>query len=216
MIVIKYSPLRLVMQLSIAALVLTALIACGNTDKAKDGNTDHSAHQGASSGSSYCDSVNTGLINADTLKGSPHRVAMNTIGNTHVHIEYNSPGVKDRVIWGGLVAYDKVWVTGAHKATTIKLDNPAMFGDKKIPAGKYAIFTIPGKESWTFILNTRYDQHLADEYSEQEDMLRMSVTPVASEMVQRLTYAVTSSGENKGAIEISWEKLKLTVPFTAE
>ena len=59
------------------------------------------------SGDGYADSVNKGLIAKDTMKGSPKRVAMKSIGNTHIHIEYGSPGVKGRMIWGGLVAYEQ-------------------------------------------------------------------------------------------------------------
>jgi hypothetical protein len=102
---------------------------------------------------------------------------MATIGGTTVHIEYSSPGVKERIVWGGLVAYDKVWVTGAHKATSVHFSKGVEINGRKIPAGKYAFFTIPGKEKWIVILNTRFDQHLADEYNEKEDVLRLEVSP---------------------------------------
>ncbi len=194
-------------------LVSFSLIAC-NSNSSSDGADSHTGHTTKTAGGNYCDSINKGLIAVDTLKGSPHRVAMATIGDNHVHIEYNSPGVKDRVIWGGLVAYDKVWVTGAHKATTVKVDKDIHINGTKVAAGKYAIFTIPGKEQWQFILNTRHDQHLADDYDEKEDVLRFAVTPQANEMVQRLTYAVSEKSTTEGEITISWEKIKLVIPFT--
>ena len=198
--------------------VTAGLLACGgNTQQAKDADAGgHKGHQMAAPGAGYADSVNSGLIAVDTLKGSPQRVAMNTVGNTHVHITYNAPGVKDRVIWGGLVAYDKVWATGAHQATTVQTDNPITIDGKLIPAGKYALFTIPGRESWVVILNSRHDQHLADEYNEQEDVLRITVNPESNSMVQRLTYSVNTTGDTTGEIVIAWEKLKLVVPFSAE
>ncbi len=194
-------------------LVSFSLIACQD-NTSSDKATSHTGHETKTAGGSYCDSINKGLITVDTLKGSPHRVAMATIGDTHVHIEYNSPGVKDRVIWGGLVAYDKVWVTGAHRATTLQLDKDIRINGTKVAAGKYALFTIPGKEQWQFIINTRHDQHLADDYDEKEDVLRFAIPPQANEMVQRLTYTVSETSTTAGEITLSWEKIKLVVPFT--
>jgi hypothetical protein len=162
----------------------------------------------------YADSVNSGLIPVDTMKSSPRCLAMGNINGKHVHIEYGSPGVKGRTIWDSLVPYDKVWVTGAHNATSITFSNDVLFGDKKITAGKYALFTIPGKEHWTVILNKRYEQHQADEYSEAEDVARITVQPEAGEpMVQRLSYTVSQTGEQQGKIIMRWERISITIPL---
>lgn len=165
------------------------------------------------SGDGYADSVNKGLIAKDTMKGSPKRVSMKTIGDTHIHIEYGSPGVKGRMIWGGLVAYDQVWATGAHNATSIDFSKDVTIGGKKIPKGKYALFTIPGKTEWTIILNTNYQQHLADAYNISEDIVRVKVKPVRKQQVtQRLTYSVIPSGKDTGVM-IEWEYLSVTLPI---
>jgi hypothetical protein len=165
------------------------------------------------SGDGYADSVNKGLIAKDTMKGSPKRVSMKTIGDTHIHIEYGSPGVKGRMIWGGLVAYDQVWATGAHNATSIDFSKDVTIGGKKIPKGKYALFTIPGKTEWTIILNTNYQQHLADAYNISEDIVRVKVKPVRKQQVtQRLTYSVIPSGKDAGVM-IEWEYLSVTLPI---
>ena len=192
-------------------LPVVFLVACNNDNKTGDG---HTAHKMVVNGNNYCDSVNTGLKTEDTLKGSPFRSSMATIGDVSVHIEYSSPGVKGRIVWGGLVAYDKVWVTGAHKATSVQFSKEVEISGKKIPAGKYAFFTIPGKEKWIVILNTRFDQHLADEYNEKEDVLRLEVNPAEHAMAQRLTYAVNSVNDKSGEIVMQWEKLIIKIPFT--
>ena len=85
--------------------------------------------------SGYADSVNAGLIAQDTMKKSPHRIAMANIGDAHVHIEYGSPGVRGRTIWGGLVAYDQVWAAGAHNATKISFSKAVKIGTTKVEAG---------------------------------------------------------------------------------
>ena len=199
-------------------LSLVFIWACNNDKKvevtSEKTGTEHSGHNMAASSNNYADSVNNGLISADTLKGSPHRTAMATVNGTHVHIEYSSPGVKGRVVWGGLVAYDKVWVTGAHKATSVQFSKDVTINGQKIPAGQYAFFTIPGKEKWIIILNTRYDQHLADDYNEKEDLVRVEVKPEEHDLVQRLTYAVNKIDDKSGEIVMQWEKIVIRLPFT--
>lgn len=193
------------------------LAACNNDNPTatKNAGAEHDASHSMSAAGNYSDSVNAGLIADDTLKGSPRRTAMNAINGNHVHIEYNSPGVRGRTIWGGLVGYDRVWVTGAHHATSIRFSKDVEVNGKKIAAGKYAIFTIPGREKWVAILNSRYDQHLADEYSEQEDIVRLEVTPIAADMVQRLTYTVNKLSDTTGELIMQWEKIRISIPFTA-
>lgn len=201
-------------------LISIVLFACGNnnTDKtatATKAENEHAGHNMSmpDAEEGYADSLNAGLIKEDTLKGSPHRTAMNTIGNTHVHIEYSSPGVKGRLIWGGLVAMDKVWVAGAHDATSIRFYKDVLIDDKKIGAGTYGFFAIPGKENWTLILNTRFNQHLTDEYQEKEDVLRVQVKPETHLFTPRLTYVVDKTAGNAGVIHLSWDSLRVSLPF---
>ncbi|MFY0654348.1 MAG: DUF2911 domain-containing protein [Cyclobacteriaceae bacterium] len=142
---------------------------------------------------------------------SPRKSAMSNIGDAHIHIDYSSPSVKGRVIWGGLVAYDQMWVSGAHQATSINFYEDVKIGDQVIHKGKYAFFTIPGKESWTVILNKNWEQHLVDEYSQSEDIIRLSVIPEAlQETQQELTYTIQRTGDNTGQISMSWEKIKVS------
>lgn len=200
-----------------SAVVLIALAACntGNENKPeeKSGNAHaaHSMHGNPPAG--YADSVNAGLIKEDTVQGSPHRTAMNTIGGTHVHIEYNSPGVKGRTIWGGLIAWDKVWVAGAHNATSIRFYKDVIIGGQTIKAGTYALFAIPGKEKWTWVLNTNFAQHLTDDYDAKEDVIRIDAIPENHVPTGRLTYTVEKSGEKSGVVNLLWDSLKAELPF---
>jgi hypothetical protein len=197
-------------------VISIAMVACNNHQHNKQAaENTHAQHKTiAGNRSGYADSVNEGLIVTDTMKTSPRRVTMANIGNCHVHVDYGSPGVKGRNIWGGLVAYNQVWAAGAHKATTIQFSESIQVGDKKIAAGKYGLFMLPGKKEWTVIINTQYDQHLADDYDSTKDVARVTVTPViANKNVQRLTYAV-EIGDKKGALIFAWEQIKITVPLS--
>jgi len=204
---------------SICPFIFLALLlnACNNSEPApskKDDTAPHKNHSvNGSSSAGYADSVNNGLIATDTMKSSPSRTAMATVGKTHLHITYHSPGVKGRIIWGGLVPYNTVWVTGAHSATSLQLNRPILINNKKVEEGTYAIFTIPGEKEWIFILNKNHEQHLTDNYSATEDVVRLPVQPAENKMTQRLTYTVSKTNDQSGSILMEWEKLKIDIPF---
>lgn len=161
----------------------------------------------------YADSVNKGLLE-DTIKGSSRREAKGNIGSTEITVNYGSPGVRGRVIWNGLVAYDQVWVSGSHWATAVTFSKDVVVGGTEVPAGTYGFFTIPGKEIWTLILNSNYDMHLADDYQESQDIVRLMVTPeILDSPVQRLTYEVSIDNESSGSIAMSWDQIRVRMPI---
>ncbi len=153
---------------------------------------------------------------ADTLKGSLKAKAMGTIGHAGIVINYYSPAVRGRVVWGGLVPFDNVWVSGAHRATSIDFNQEVVIGGVTLAPGKYALFTLPGKEEWTFIINKNWDQHLADNYSQKDDIVRIKVKPETDEHNQeRLRYVIEPEGNNKGEIVLYWEKIEVSLPVEA-
>ena len=163
----------------------------------------------------YADSVNTGLLE-DTFKGSSRREAKNTIGELDVTINYGSPGKRGRVIWNGLVSYDQVWVAGSHWATAITFSKDVVIEDTRIPADMYALFIVPGREQWEMIINSRFDQHLADDYTEEEDLLKVTVDPIIlEEAVERLTYSIKNNEDGTGSIVFAWDQIQLELPFAA-
>ncbi|HLO45953.1 MAG TPA: DUF2911 domain-containing protein [Leadbetterella sp.] len=156
---------------------------------------------------------------ADTTKTvakpkSPKMTAMAMVGDNHVHIEYGSPSVRGRSIWNGLVAYNQVWATGAHHATWIDFSQDVMINGKHIPKGKYGFFTIPNKKTWTIILSKTWDMHLADDYKQENDILRLTVKPKKSKNItEALTYEVLATNNKKGKIKMSWEYLSVGFDF---
>ena len=183
------------------ALLLPLFIAScgGNTEKqtTTEPTEDHSQHQAAAA-------------EKPAKSKSPKKTAMAIVDGNHIHIDYSSPSVRGRQIFGGLVAYGEVWSTGAHKATWIQLDKPVKIGDKVVPAGKYGLFTIPGKQEWTVILNSVWDMHLADDYDASKDVIRISCTPETLEnSVESLTYTVEKIASQTTEIAIAWDKTKI-------
>jgi hypothetical protein len=162
----------------------------------------------------YADSINSGLIKEDLRKASVPRSASLKMGKTSLNLSYYSPGVRGRVIWGGLVPFDQVWVTGAHSANKFEISNDIKINGQVIKAGIYGLFTIPGNEKWTFILNKNYEQHLSDDYDQKEDVFRLDIKPIQNDMTQRLTFELKETSKKEGELVFKWENLSFSVPFT--
>jgi hypothetical protein len=140
---------------------------------------------------------------------SPLEVKEGQIAGKKVKVQYGSPSVKGRTIWGDLVPYNVVWRTGANEATFLELGADFLVEGKSLKAGKYSLFTIP-KESgnWTVIFNSDWDlEHGHFQYNEKNDVLRVEVTPIwESATSEKLSIDLESPG-----LVIRWEKLKLPV-----
>ena len=136
---------------------------------------------------------------------------MQTVGLTDVTITYSRPGVKGRVIWGGLVPFDKVWRTGANEATAITFSTDVKVNGQPLPAGTYSLHTIPTKDMWTVIFNKKVDQWGSYSYSESDDALRVQVKPQPHEFTEWMQFSLPDIAVEKGTIALDWEKLR--VPF---
>lgn len=148
---------------------------------------------------------------------SPHTSTMAMVGDAHIHIDYSSPGVRDRIIFGGLLAYDQVWQSGAHMATWIETNKNLQIKGKTLPAGKYGFYTIPSKDEWTVIFNSNWEQHGKDEYDEKDDVIRFKVKPNFSEEIkEHLEYKVSKVDDAEGKISLSWEKVSIDFNFKVE
>jgi hypothetical protein len=135
---------------------------------------------------------------------SPPKKAEATLASGTVTIDYSSPAVKERVIWGELVPYGKIWRTGANEATTIMLEKDMKVGGKLIPAGKYALFTIPGKDEWTIIINSEWDQWGAYNYDESKDVHRFNVkSKMNKDSQERMMFQVSEDG----TVTMMWENM---------
>lgn len=147
---------------------------------------------------------------------SPAATATATIGGNTVTVNYSSPAVKGRAIWGALVPYDQVWRTGANEATTVTFTQDVTIMGQALNKRTYALFTIPTADAWTVIFNYKETQWGAFKYDIAEDALRVSVTPqMMDTSVESLTFEVLpNDAANGGTIRLRWEKLQLDIPFS--
>ena len=145
---------------------------------------------------------------------SPHTSTMAMIGDAHIHIDYSSPGVRGRIIFGGLVGFDNVWQAGAHMATWIETNKDLIINGEVLPKGKYGFFTIPSKEDWDIMINKNWNQHGKDDYNENDDVIRFKVTPsISDKITEHLEYKVNKISETEGSISLAWEKVTISFPF---
>ncbi|WP_461790313.1 DUF2911 domain-containing protein [Pedobacter sp.] len=141
-------------------------------------------------------------------KASPAESASGKVNGANITINYGSPSVKGRTIWGGLEAYDKVWRAGANDATTFETDKDIKVEGKALPAGKYSFFLIPrANGTWTAIFNKEPKQWGAFKYDESKDALRVDVKVKAlPETQEKLVYKITNKG-----FSMDWDKVSVPV-----
>lgn len=152
--------------------------------------------------------VTATFVNAQNKPASPAATATGQINGATISINYSSPSVKGRVIWGELVPFNKIWRAGANAATTIETDKDLTIEGSKLPAGKYAFFVIPNEKECVLIFNKVAKQSGTYSYNEKEDQLRVAVKQKAAESsTESLVYTI-----NKNSIVLSWEKWN--IPFT--
>ena len=134
-----------------------------------------------------------------------------SIGDTDLSIHYSSPSVKKRKIWGELVPYDEVWRTGANKATYINTNKDIKIEEKLLPAGRYALFTIPSESDWIIVFNEDWDQWGAYNYDSNKDIFRIKVFPQKSSFNERLKFVFEDS-----TLRFDWEELSYSLTINPE
>jgi hypothetical protein len=154
------------------------------------------------------------IANLDLPRESPVGKLSQQVGLTEIAVEYGSPAVGGRKIWGALVPYDKLWSLGAYQATKLRFSRDVTFGDKAVPAGTYALFAIPGKTSWTVVLNKNADQlGSGHDYRSELDVARVQLHPKLAPFRERLAFAIPDFTDDGATLELTWDKLKLSIPI---
>lgn len=161
---------------------------------------------------------------AQKVQESPKASVTQRVGaDTDITIAYSRPKVKGRKIWGDLVPYgmspgnkwskDKPypWRAGANENTTIEINKDVLVEGQKLPAGKYGIHMIPSEKDWIVIFSKNNSSWGSFSYNQEEDALRVTVTPVKAEHQEWLTFGFDDLSASGATAYLHWEKLK--VPF---
>lgn len=149
---------------------------------------------------------------------SPQASTSYRVGLTDITINYGSPAVRDRQIWGTLVPYGKVWRAGANEATKISFSTDVTIEDKVLAAGEYSLFIIPAESGkWTIIFNKQADQWGAYNYEESKDALRVEVlTKTSGKSEEHLNYQVVNTEIDRGYIRFAWGTKRAYILFRVD
>lgn len=148
---------------------------------------------------------------------SPASTVKQRVGLTDIEIVYSRPSVKGRTIFGGIEAYGRVWRTGANSATKISFSTPVTFGGADIPAGAYLLFSIPGADEWTVILQKDAKAWGAYQYDPANDIARVTAKPVALPTpVETFTIDLNDIRSESATLNLTWEKTRVPVPLTVD
>ncbi len=163
--------------------------------------------------------VMVSVANAQALMPNPStgQTIIQDFGLGKVTLNYFRPNVKGRKIFGGLESYGAVWRTGANNATTIEFTDEVSIAGNKVPAGKYALFTIPEKDIWTIILNKTADQWGAYDYKQGDDLLRFTVKPMMIKPNTE-TFTMQFSNVTPGSMNLNlmWENIAISIPMMVD
>jgi len=153
----------------------------------------------------------------DFPAASPACTVKQRIGLTDIEVVYSRPGVKDRTVFGGIVPYGQVWRTGANNATKITFSTPVKLNGTDIPAGTYALFTIPGADEWTIIINKGAAQWGAFQYDEKADVTRFKVTPVQlAEQIETFMIEFNDIRDESATLDLVWDHLVVPIKIDIE
>jgi hypothetical protein len=162
-----------------------------------------------------CWAAPAGAQQLDLPRPSPSAKVMQTVGLTEVTVEYSSPRVNGRKIWGALEPWGEVWRAGANQATKLTVSKDVTIGGVAVPAGTYALFVIPQKAgAWTMIVNKNPAQSGTGKYKKEEDLVRVDVKPQPIALRERLAYGFSdfaTSGQVN--VDLEWEKVRLSLPL---
>jgi len=159
-------------------------------------------------------SAQTGGVNFPAA--SPACTLKQRVGLTDIEIAYSRPGVKDRTIFGGIVPYGQVWRTGANQATKLTFSTPVKLEGHDIPAGTYGLFTIPGPDQWTIIINKNAKQWGSFQYNEKDDVVRFQVMPGTLTDTRVETFAIEFNRirDESAVLTLVWDRT--VVPIRME
>jgi len=131
-----------------------------------------------------------------------------------ITVDYSSPRVKSRKIFGELVPYGQIWRTGANDATTFVTDANLIVGSKDVPAGNYTIFTLPKQDKWTLIINKKTGEWGIPYKYESDELARTEMTvSKPSSMMENFTISFDRNG-GTCKMNMTWENTRASVDIS--
>ncbi|HZC23186.1 MAG TPA: DUF2911 domain-containing protein [Candidatus Binatia bacterium] len=147
-------------------------------------------------------------------RASQHAQVSQRIGITDITINYHRPLANGRQIWGKVVPYGQVWRAGANENTTITFTDPVTIEGQALDKGTYGLHMIPGENQWTVIFSKDSRAWGSFSYKQDEDALRVTVKPQATDTHNALAYDFDDVKADSTVVTMSWDKV--AVPFKVQ
>jgi hypothetical protein len=146
---------------------------------------------------------------------SPEAAFTQQFGESEILVQYARPSARGRKVFGGIVPFDSLWRTGAGESTTLVFKEDVVISDKKIAAGKYALFTIPRADEWTIVLNSDTGLHGIFGYDQKKDLHRFTVKSAKTErFYETFTIEINDFDQHGGAsLNLIWENTLVKIPL---
>jgi hypothetical protein len=141
-----------------------------------------------------------------------------TIGGDEALVCYGRPSMRGRTVFGGLVPYDTLWRTGANEPTILHLPFAASIAGIDVQPGSYSLYTVPGREQWTIIVNRSTSQWgIENQYTPEVRAQEVARATVPAEQTDAPveTFVIRSepSGANAANLVLEWENTRVRVPI---
>ncbi|MEJ2004627.1 MAG: DUF2911 domain-containing protein, partial [Cyclobacteriaceae bacterium] len=151
----------------------------------------------------------------EAVKQRPSPTAIVTVKyeDTYVKVTYSQPHKRDRNIFGDLVPYGEVWRTGANEATEITITEDIEMAGNRVEAGTYSLFTIPGPDDWTIILNSELGQWGSYNYNEDSDVLRFTVPSQATDTPWEAFTIAFDQNNSNAEMKLMWDRTMVSIPI---
>jgi len=194
-----------------AGLLATCLVvACGG-DGAAPSTQPIAARPGAQD---VLPSGDLPIIHPDDVQKSQSGSVFQRVANTDIEVVYDRPVVRGRELFGGIVAYDEVWNPGANDATAISFSRDVTVNGQPLTAGSYSIWAIPTPGDWTLIFSNAADVYHTPYPGEDQDALRLTITPQRGDHVETLVYYFAMVEEKDTELRLHWGDTVIPMTIT--
>lgn len=155
---------------------------------------------------------------------SPAATVSQVVGFTKISIDYSSPAVKGRKIFGEIEKYGVTWRAGANAQTVIEFSTAVNVGGKNLRAGKYSIFMTPAESGeWTVHINSKAasvfsymkDGKIDAAAVAADDAVSFKVAPAAGN-TERLQYHISAENNKIAKVTMAWEKVVISFPVDTQ
>ena len=152
-----------------------------------------------------------------TPQSSTTQTIKQNFGLSSIELTYSRPGVKGRKIFCDLVPFGKLWRTGANSANIITFGDTVFINGTKIAPGKYGLFSIPDKSSWTLIVSKQLNVTSPEAYKQDQDVVKVDVKPMnLNEKMETLTMQFANINPGSCDLQILWDNTAVSLPITTD